>query len=340
MKTKPFLLLLLLFLIAPATGFAQVGRIRGTVSDTEGNPLKDARIEITGMDVKRKYKLKTNKKGEYLHIGIVYQGVYRIMVTKEGYQRDFVEGVRASLDPTDEDRGVYHFQLQPLGGQTERRLSYELTDEERAEVERAKAERERQAEAATALGEKFDQALQEIETGNYEQAVRLLTEAAAIDATQAAVWSRLAEAQTGLGNQKEALSAYEKAAMLQPDPAIYQNMGNAYAELGDSQKAQEYYAKAVAMSAETDPSAAAATYYNMAVGHINANQTQKAREALQKALELDPGFAEAHYQLGIILTNDMRAIPQAVEHLKKYLELAPEGPNAEMARLLVEGLSG
>ena len=201
MKTKPFLFLLL-FLIGPATGFAQVGRIRGTVSDTKGNPLKDARVEITGMEIKRKYKLKTNKKGEYFHVGIVYQGVYRIMVTKEGYQRDFVEGVRASLDPTDEDRGVYHFQLQPLGGQTERRLSYELTDEERAEVERAKAERERQAEAATALGEKFDQALQEIETGNYEQAVRLLTEAAAIDATQAGVWIRLAEAQTGLGEPK------------------------------------------------------------------------------------------------------------------------------------------
>ncbi len=341
MKTKSFSFFLILFLIIPATGFAQVGRLRGTVTDPEGNPLKAAQIEISGLNIKRNYKVKTDKKGKYLHLGVALAGVYRILVSFEGYQRAYAEGVRPTSDHLSEKLGVYDFELQPLQqGQTERSLSFELTDEEKARLAKLKADQEKHAVASAKLVEKFDQAKAEIEAGNYEQAVQLLTEAADLDATQGGVWISLAQTQEQLANHEEALSAYEKAAMLQPSPGLYQNMGNLYAKMKNKEKAQECYDKAVEMSAGIDPSTAAATYYNMAVGHINSLDTGKAKEALQKAIEIDPSYAEAHYQLGIILTNDMNAIAQAVEHLKKYLELAPEGPNSEMARLLVEGLSG
>ncbi len=339
MKTKYFSFFLLLFLIVPATGLAQVGRLKGTVTDPEGNPLKAALIKIEGMDMKRNYKLKTNKKGRYLHVGIALGGIYRIVVTLEGYQRAFVEGARCTSDHMSNELGIYDFVLQPLlQGQTERSLSFELSDEEQAKLAKLRADQEKQVASSTKMGKKFDQAQKDIEAGNYEQAVQLLTEAADLDATQAGIWISLAQAQQGLANHEEALSAYEKAAMLQPSPGLYQNMGNLYAELENSEKAQEFYYKAVEMSAGGDPAVAAATYYNMAVGHVNKLDTEKAKEALSKAIEIDPTYAEAYYQLGIILTNDMNAIPQAVEHLKKYLELAPEGPNSEMARLLVKGL--
>ena len=341
MKTKSFSFFLLFFLMVPATGLAQVGRLKGTVTDPEGNPLKAALIKIEGMDMKRNYKLKTDKKGRYLHVGIALGGIYRIVVTFEGYQRNYVEGARCTSDHMSDKLGIYDFVLQPLlQGQTERSLSFELSDEDQAKLAKLQADEEKQVAASTEMGKKFDQARKDIEAGNYEQAVQLLTEAADLDATQAGIWISLAQAQQGLAKHEEALSAYEKAAMLQPSPALYQNMGNLYAELENSEKAQEFYDKAVEMSAGSDPSVAASTYYNMAVGHINKLDTEKAKEALSKAIEIDPTYAEAYYQLGIILTNDMNAIPQAVEHLKKYLELAPEGPNSEMARLLVEGLGG
>ena len=341
MKTKFFSFFLLLFLMNPATGLAQVGRLSGTVTDPEGNPLKAAQIEIIGMDMKRNYKVKTDKKGKYLHVGIALGGLYRIVVTFEGYQRNYLEGARCTSDHMSEKLGIYDFVLEPLQqGQAERSLSFELSEEERAKLAKMQADQEKQAATSTELGKKFDQAQKDIEAGNYEQAVQLLTEAADLDATQAGIWISLAQAQYGLANHAEALSAYEKAAMLQPSPGLYQNMGNLYAEMKDSEKAQEFYDKAVEMSAGSDPSVAASTYYNMAVGHINVLDTEKAKEALNKAIEIDPTYAEAYYQLGIILTNDMNAIQQAVEHLKKYLELAPQGPNSEMARLLVEGLSG
>ena len=341
MKTKSFLFLLLVFLMIPATGFAQVGRLRGTVTDPEGNPLKAAQIEINGMDMKRNYKVKTDKKGRYLHVGIALGGLYRIVVTLEGYQRDYIEGARCTWDHLSEKLGVYDFVLHPLQqNQGERKLDFELSEEDRARLGKLKADQERQVAVSAKLGKKFGQAQKDLEAGNYEQAVELLTEAAELDATQAGIWISLAQAQEGLENHGEALSAYHKAAVLQPSPALYQNMGNLYAQMKDSEKAQEYYDKSVEMSAGSDPSVAASAYYNMAVSYINSQETEKAKEALQKAIETDPGFAEAHYQLGIILTNDMNAIPEALKHLKKYLELAPQGPNSEMAKLLIEGLSG
>ena len=230
MKTKSFSFFLILFLIIPATGFAQVGRLRGIVTDPEGNPLKAAQIEIKGLDMKRNYKVKTDKRGKYLHLGVALGGVYRIVVSFEGYQRAYLEGARPTLDHLSEKLGIYDFVLQPLQqGQTERSLSFELSDEEKARLAKLKADQEKQAVASAKLVEKFDRAKAEIEAGNYEQAVQLLTEAADLDATQGAVWISLAQAQEQLANHEEALSAYEKAALLQPSPGLYQNMGNLYA---------------------------------------------------------------------------------------------------------------
>ena len=91
MKTKYFSWTLLFLLVVPAAGLAQVGRIQGTVTDSAGNPLKDAQVLIESMNFNRTYKLKTNKKGKYLHVGIVFQSRYRIIVSKDGYNRQFLE---------------------------------------------------------------------------------------------------------------------------------------------------------------------------------------------------------------------------------------------------------
>ena len=46
----------------PALG--QVRSIKGKALDEQGNPIADAKVTISGMDIKRSYNVKTNKKGE------------------------------------------------------------------------------------------------------------------------------------------------------------------------------------------------------------------------------------------------------------------------------------
>ena len=61
------------------------------MTDEEGNRIPKAEIEIVGLDGKRQYKTKTNKKGQFIYLGVWIQANYRVIARKEGYQPDYVE---------------------------------------------------------------------------------------------------------------------------------------------------------------------------------------------------------------------------------------------------------
>src|SRR5215212_3414852 len=73
--------LLVMMLAAPAS--AQTGGVRGKVLDTAGKPVEGATVVIESKGVSRKLTVKTNKKGEYIQIGL-YPGEYKITAEKEG----------------------------------------------------------------------------------------------------------------------------------------------------------------------------------------------------------------------------------------------------------------
>ena len=316
------------------SAFGQIGRVGGTVVDAEGNPVEGAQIEIQGLKVKRNYKLETNAKGKYMHMGIFAQGRarYRVVVRMEGYRPDFIEGIRPVGDI---GGGDVDFKLVP-GNHTEK-LVFELSDEERAALKARQAKAPESKGAGPGLVEKYEAGVAAINAGNYQEAVTLLQAANNMDGSQPAIWSTLAKAYEGLKDYDSSLEAYENAVMLEPNVAIYQNMGNMWAAKQDMEKANEYYEKAVALATESDPTAAGTTYYNMAVNHINSGNYKAAVPILLKAVEADPDHAEAHYQLGIVLLG-MNRIPEAVEHLKRYVELDPSSENAVTAQALVDEL--
>ncbi len=82
---------------------------------------------------------------------------------------------------------------------------------------------------------------------------------------------------------------------------------------------------------------------------INTGNIDAAIDAFRKATEADPNFADAHYQLGVTLTGQASldnatgkvvAVPGTVEALQRYIELAPDGPNAVAAQSLIDTMSG
>ena len=64
---------------------------------------------------------------------------------------------------------------------------------------------------------------------------------------------------------------------------------------------------------------------------------EKAAECYGKATRLDPSFREAFYKLALVAVgqNDPDT---ARPHLEKVIELAPDSPEAGMARQLLEQL--
>src|SRR3954471_18774024 len=89
-----------LFILAGAAAMAQTSQIEGVVKDASGQPLKDALIKIERKDIKGSYKVKTRKKGDYLHAGLPL-GTYTIVCEVNGQDVDKVDNVRTKLgDPT------------------------------------------------------------------------------------------------------------------------------------------------------------------------------------------------------------------------------------------------
>ncbi len=333
-STRQFFLLTFFSSLLMTQAFAQVGNIRGKVTDTEGNPIEGVTIRIEGMEVARKYTVETDAKGEYYHGGVTRQGTYRVIAQKEGYQSAFADNLQATTERRGE-QGVVDFTLQR--GQSGP-LLFELTDEqiEQMKADAENAERRQQSAAEVRLN--LDQGLQFFNQGEYEQALTVFNAALELDDQQPALWANVGNAHSKLNQNEQAVEAYQKAIDLAPeDPTLYQNMGGLYASMGDTEKARELYQKAVSLSAYGDPKDAAVNYYNMGVTFINSGKSEEAIEALTKALEADPAYAEAHYQLGISMLGTGQ-MEESAGHLKQYLELTPDGPNAEVAKQLVEQL--
>lgn len=312
-------------LVAPALG--QVRSVKGKVLDEQGNPIVEARVTISGMDMKRNYTTKTNNKGEYFYGGLA-AGRYYVGAEAEGFQCDFAQGISpAANDPSSVD-----FTLRKGGCL---KLPFLMTEEEKQKLLEQQEEARKQQAAAGAVKEDFETGLAAAQAGNYDGAIESFKKALEKDQTQPYVWANLADAYGKKKNYPEAIAAFNKAVELKPDDSnLLQNLGNIYGASGDTAKAQEMYTKAASM-APAGGGGNAAAYYNLGVTHWNANKTQDAIDAFNKALAADPAYSnsnpEIYYNLGMAYIN-VGKTDEALKALQDYLKLTSKGKNAEDAK--------
>ena len=94
-------------------------------------------------------------------------------------------------------------------------------------------------------------------------------------------------------------------------------------------EAVELYEKSI----EAYPTAEAHTFLGWTYSWMG--RIDDAIAECQKAIEVDPKNADAHYQLGIAYFGSPDTVSSAIPALEKYLELQPNGPNAEAAKQLI-----
>ena len=103
---------------------------------------------------------------------------------------------------------------------------------------------------------------------------------------------------------------------------------DSYMAKGDKAKASEYKAKVPANAGVT---------YNEAVPLLNAGKYKEAEVLLKQVIQIDPKFAVAYYQLGIIgMQNGDNAA--AKTNFQKYLELDPNGKDSDVAKEALKSL--
>ena len=317
-----------LVLMVTGSALGQNRIIKGKVTNEKGELVVGAAVSIQGTDVKRDYKVKTDKKGEYFYMGIPF-GEYRIVVRASGYQPDFVQGVK----PTMAEESEINFTLKP--GASDAKLPFEMTKQEIESIKQENANAEKQKAATGEVKSIFEGGLALAQQGKYAEAAVEYQKALEKDPKQPYIYANLADALSRANKMNEALEAYNKAIALKPDDAaMYTNMGVLLGKMGKTAESQEAFKKA----ASINPAAAAQNFFNLGATLVNSGKSADAAEAFKQAIAADPNFAEAYYQLGICLSGNPATIAESIKALKKYTEIGKNAEQVEVAKQLVAAL--
>lgn len=361
MKTlHRFFSLAALSLLFTFGALAQTSSLEGEVKGEDGKPLKDALIKIERKDIKGSYKVKTNKKGQYFHAGLPL-GTYDVICEVNGAVADQVNGVRTRLgDPLpinfDLSKNVAKKEAMEKAiqtGQVTEEMSREMTKEQREAMEKQVKERAAAMAKNKELNDAFNGGMEALKTKNFQAAVESFEKAAAMDPKQVVIWANMAEAYIGLagtktGAEQEAatakgLESYGKALEIKADDAgMHNNYALALAKAKKYDEARAELDKAAAL----DPANGGRYYYNLGAILTNVGQTEAAGTAFKRAVELDPNYADAHYQYGIYLVGKAQVAadgkitpPEGTEAaFQKYIELKPDGPFADSAKSMIESM--
>jgi tetratricopeptide (TPR) repeat protein len=340
---------------------AQVCSIEGIVTGVDGQPVKGAVVSFERTDIKGHYEVKTDKKGHYGHYGLP-MGTFNVTVLVDGKVGDKLNGLRLHPgEPTEQNFDLKKTMEQSKAlsqaaqnGTLTKDQARSMTAEEKAAFDKQNKEREAALAKNKALSDSFGAGKAALEAKNYDEAITNFNKAAEIDATQPVIFSQLAAAYEGAATAKPSdadalrakeFDAWQKAIALSPNEAAYHN--NYALALGKAKKIPESQAE-IEKAAQLDPAGAGKYYYNIGAMLTNSGQTDAACEAFKKAIGTDANYADAQYQYGVCLvgqaktTPDGKVIPPAgcVEALQKYLELKPDGPNAESAKGLLSMMEG
>jgi len=320
--------------IFAASAMAQIATIEGTVTGTDGKPVPGAEVRLHRTDIKWDAKLKTDKKGHYIHTGVPL-GVFEVSVFIDGKEADKVNNVKSVMG----DHPPLDFDLRKTGaasattqallkqametGQVPDDLKKTMSAEQKAALDKQMAASKEKNAKQKELNSSFNDGLAalqaatapqvtpEVKAQQYQIAVTDLEKASTIDATQPAVWSNLGDAYLGLASTKtgaefddataNGIKAYNKSIELKPDdPATHNNYGLALAKAKKYAEAEAELRKA----AELDPPTAFSRFYNLGALLSNIGQGEPASKAFKAAIDAapdNPKNAESYYQYGLSL---------------------------------------
>jgi tetratricopeptide (TPR) repeat protein len=306
--------------IVAAPVSAQTGQVKGKVVDAQGNPVDGAKIVLHNQNTNRTLETKTNKKGEYIQVGLS-PAKYRITASKGDLTQ--VQEVDIHLDMATLD-----FKLMPGGAGA--------ATGSKEDVAKAKAR-------AEAMTKAFSEGVELSNADKHDEAVAKFNEVLAAMPNCAECYANIGTVQTKAKKYDEAEAAFKKAIELKPDFAeAYNGLANLYNAMKKFDLAAEASKKAMDLSAAAPagtagaaaPGASASAVFNQGVILWNAGKIPEAKAQFEQAVKLDPNMAEAHYWLGMSLVN-AGDTAGAKPKFEQYLKLAPTGQYAEIAKSIL-----
>lgn len=276
------------------------GRVKGKVTDTEGNPLEGVVVRLFNVDKQAGFEVKTNKNGEWL-AAFIKGGQWNIDFEKPGYMP---KKITVHLKELGRNEDI-NIQLEKIKGPA---IPTELLDrvEESNQLFNQK---------------KYDEALQILQ--------KLVNEYPDVKVLH---WN-IGNIYFAKGEYQKAVDEYLLAKDEYPDKTeFWMAVGNAYMQLKQFDKAMEAFNQ-IGIEKIDDPT----TLYNLGEVFFAQNQMDMAIKALKRAVELKPDLLDALYLLGTayIGVGDKE---NAKAILQQYLQYDQTSERAKEVDLLLKSI--
>jgi Tfp pilus assembly protein PilF len=285
------------------------GRAEGWVKDADGQPIADAKVELA-RESGGGTAAKTDKKGHWAVMGLI-GGKWNVDVSATGYEtRKTVMGVQeAGRTP-------------PLEVQLQKAAAP-------APVAGVSAGKDVRAEATAAV----EQGNRLVGEKKYAEARAEYEKALAILPDSAPLWKGIAQTYHAEGNGAKEEESLRKVVQLEPGDTEAQilladNLAN-QGKIGEGRAIVD----GLAPGSIRDP----AVYTNLAIVFMNKGKPEDARAYMTKAIEIDPSLADSYYYRGLA-NIQAKKTAEAKADFTKYLELAPNGPQAREVKEMLQAL--
>lgn len=300
---KPLTLALVLLLaagLALAQSYRGQGRLRGKVTDEEGNPLAGVKVKLFSVKGQSGFEVTTNAKGEW-SANYIRGGGYNLDFLKAGYEPKSI----STRIPESTDNPPVEVKLKKAAGLM-------ITDELKAELEAGN----------NLFGE-----------GRYEEACKLYEDLLAKNPEAYIIYKNVGNCRFELRQYDLAEAAYQK--VLEKEPAnadIMLLVGNCYANRDQVDKAMEWYNK-IEFEKITDP----AVLFNIGTSFTKQSKFEDALKYYKRSVEVQKDFLDGLYQLGLTYLALGRN-PEAIGPFEDYLKIDADSERAGQVKGFLEFL--
>lgn len=287
---------------------AGVGSVRGIVVDDAGTPVAGATVTLQiGGESPQMYEVVSGPDGAFAQDGMK-TGAWLLIAETDGAS-GYVANVAV-----------------PAGGAADTgsvmvRTGFEVPDSPAEEI-----------------GGLFDSINLALDAGDSVAAMNALETAAERVYHCSECYLRMGDIYFEDGADDEAESAYLQAIEYDDTlAAAHDGLAALYNRQQRFEEAGQASARANELRAASGEAQDATSLFNAGAILVNSGDMAGAQAQFEQAIAADPTMAEAYYQLAMTLVNQGNVV-EAVPALEQYLELAPDGPNAATAEMMLPEL--
>ncbi len=293
------------------------GRIRGTVNDEAGSPLKGVKIVAEIQNFKLTFKSTSDKKGNWA-IGGLGTGIFLITASMEGYEFEHHE-----------------MKVSQFSGKNP---SVEFTMRKILEVPKETLD----LKDKSALAE-YEKGNQLFEEKKFEEAVSIFKDFLEKNPTFYQVNINIGRGYAALKDYPNAIASFqvvldkileEKGTLEGNDNAVsaLASMGESYMEQGEFDKAQQILKQAITIFPEEETLA-----YKIGEIYFKQGDTEHGIEYYKISTRIRDDWGHPHRQLGYAYLN-RGEFQLALDSFKKFLLVAPDSPQAPTIKALIPTL--